>query len=536
MDENIEEMIEEMTLSPSLILMIVGGYFLLLLLIAFWTGRNAKNSDFFVANRESPWYLVAFGMIGASLSGVTFISVPGMVGAAYLNPDVTNIANMQFSYMQMVFGYLVGYSVIALVLLPLYYKLNLTSIYTYLEQRFGTASYKTGAGFFLISRIIGAAFRLYLVAMVLYLFVFEPWGLPFWLVSLLTILLIWIYTFKGGIKTIVWTDTLQTTFMLIAVVMTIFELTTAMDISLGATWEQISSENLGQIFFFEGGWTDPNNFFKQFFAGMFISIVMTGLDQDMMQKNLTCRNIGEAQKNMFSFSIVLVFVNFVFLIMGALLAIYALRNGVAFDRSDSLYPTIALKHLSWEIGVVFIIGLVAAAYSSADSALTALTTSFCVDFLGFKTDTTAKPVVKALANTENILDAPDNNIPEENEQEGNERTRYFVHIGFSFILFLVIVAFWLINDQSVIVALFKFAGYTYGPLLGLYAFGLFTNRKVNDRGVPFICLAAPVLTYIINSNSEMLLFGYKFGFELLLVNGLLTFIGLWGLSSPKLKT
>ncbi|BDS14928.1 sodium:solute symporter [Aureispira anguillae] len=510
-------------LSPSLILSIVGGYFLLLLLIAFWTGKKANNRDFFVANRQSPWYLVAFGMIGASLSGVTFISVPGMVGAAYLNSEVTSATNMQFSYMQMVFGYLVGYTVIALVLLPLYYRLNLTSIYAYLEQRFGLAAYKTGAGFFLLSRIIGAAFRLYLVAMVLYLFVFEPWGVPFWVVSLLTIVLIWIYTFKGGIKTIVWTDTLQTLFMLIAVAMTVFELTQVMNISLGNVWSSIQSEGLGQIFFFEGGWSDSNNFFKQFLAGMFIAIVMTGLDQDMMQKNLTCRNIEDAQKNMFSFSIVLVFVNFLFLMLGALLAIYALQNGVEYDRADSLYPTIALRHLPWEVGVVFVIGLVAAAYSSADSALTALTTSFCVDFLGFKT--TASSEDKAIKEHDDILDASSNQSTLE-EEKGKERTRYLVHIGFSLILFLVIVAFWLINDQSVVVALFKFAGYTYGPLLGLYAFGLFTNKKVKDSMVPVVCLVAPLLTYGISAYSEVLLWGYKFGFELLLVNGLLTFMGL----------
>lgn len=511
------------SLSPSLILTIVGGYFLVLMCIAFWTGRKANNQDFFVANRQAPWYLVAFGMIGASLSGVTFISVPGMVGAAYLNSEIDSATNMQFSYMQMVFGYLAGYAVIAMVLLPLYYRLNLTSIYTYLEKRFGVAAYKTGAGFFLLSRIIGASFRLYLVAMVLYLFVFEPWGIPFWVVTLLTILLIWIYTFKGGIKTIVWTDTLQTLFMLIAVSLTLIELSAVLDISLGNVWGEIQKENLGQIFFFEGGWSDANNFFKQFLAGMFIAIVMTGLDQDMMQKNLTCRTIGDAQKNMFSFSFVLIFVNFLFLMLGALLAIYALQNGVEYERADSLYPTIALRHLSWEVGVVFIIGLVAAAYSSADSALTALTTSFCVDFLGF--ETAEQNTSNSQHTSADILDTSLEPMVTEKAKE-QEYTRYKVHIGFSFILFSVIVVFWLINDQSVVVALFKLAGYTYGPLLGLYAFGLFTKRVVTDRLVPLICLCAPVLTYGLTTYSEQLFWGYKFGFELLLVNGFLTFIGL----------
>ncbi|MCH2023241.1 MAG: sodium:solute symporter [Saprospiraceae bacterium] len=523
----------DVVLSPTLIITIVGGYFLLLLFVAFLTGKGTANKDFFVANRQSPWYLVAFGMIGASLSGVTFISVPGMVGAAYLSAEVSNTVNMQFSYMQMVLGYLVGYAVIATVLLPLYYRLNLTSIYSYLDQRFGIASYKTGAAFFLLSRIIGASFRLYLVAMVLFIFVFDSWGVPFWVVSLLTIFLIWIYTFRGGIKTIVWTDTLQTSFMLIAVIMTIVELTSVMDISIGGLWNNIQSEGLGQIFFFEGGWSDPNNFFKQFLAGMFISIVMTGLDQDMMQKNLTCKNIGDAQKNMFSFSVILVFANFVFLMLGALLAIYAFQNGVEIDRSDSLYPTIALEHLSWQIGVAFIIGLVAAAYSSADSALTSLTTSFCVDFLGFK-DGLETSIVESeeTFNDDVTINHIASTDCHSNQGTGKIQTRYMVHVGFSFILFIVIVGFWLINDQSVINALFKFAGYTYGPLLGLYAFGLFTSRKVIDKFVPFVCLLAPLFTFIINTNSDVLLWGYQFGFELLLLNGMLTFIGLW-LASEK---
>jgi Na+/proline symporter len=522
MNEVIEKQLTS-GLTPSLILSIIGGYFLLLIGIAYWTGRKANNQDFFTANRSSPWYLVAFGMVGTSLSGVTFISVPGMVGAVYLNAQADQATNMEFSYMQMVLGYLAGYAVIALLLLPLYYRLQLTSIYTYLEQRFGKASYKTGAGFFLLSRIIGASFRLYLVAMVLYLFVFEPWGVPFWMVSFFTIVLIWVYTFKGGIKTIVWTDTLQTLFMLIAVTMTVIELTDALGLSVGNLWSSIQSEGLGQIFFFEGGWSDSNNFFKQFFAGMFIAIVMTGLDQDMMQKNLTCRNIGEAQKNMFSFSIVLVFVNFFFLILGALLAMYAFQNGIAYERADSLYPTIALEHLPWEVGVVFIIGLVAAAYSSADSALTALTTSFCVDFLGFQTN--KNDSTSTLEEEVDVLDRP-LALSISVVDQSNERTRHWVHIGFSIILFLVIVLFWWINDDSVVVLLFKFAGYTYGPLLGLYAFGLFTQKQIKDSLVPVVCLIAPLLTYFITENSELLLWGYKFGFELLLLNGLLTFIGL----------
>lgn len=492
------------TLSASLILSIVLGYFLVLMGVAWWTSRRSNTQDFFNANRQSPWYLVAFGMIGASLSGVTFISVPGVVGAVYLGNAESDASNQAFSYLQVVFGYLVGYAVIAMVLLPLYYKLQLTSIYTYLQQRFGNWSYKTGAGYFLLSRVIGAAFRLFLVAMVLYDFVFKSWGIPFWGVALLTIVLIWLYTFRGGIKTIVWTDTLQTLCMLIAVTWTLWALSDTLDWSMGSLWTNVKAEGLGQVFFWEGGWSDANNFWKQFISGAFIAIVMTGLDQDMMQKNLTCRSLGDAQKNMLTFSLVLVVVNFMFLLLGAMLAVYALREGIEVTRADLLYPTIALQYLPVGVGLVFIIGLVAAAYSSADSALTALTTSFCVDFLGFKTE-------------------------EDSDATTPIQTRYWVHSGFSVILLGVIVLFWWINDQSVISRLFRVAGYTYGPLLGLYAFGLLTSFQVRDKGVPIVCLLAPLLTFLINENSVTLLWGYKFGFELLLLNGLLTFLGLLAL-------
>ncbi|MCP4440426.1 MAG: sodium:solute symporter [Aureispira sp.] len=514
------------SLSPMLLLCIVGGYFALLMLIAHFTNDGSSNSSFFTASKQSPWYVVAFGMVGASLSGVTFISVPGMVGVELLDASKAGAPNSEFSYMQMVLGYMVGYAVIALVLMPVYYKLNLTSIYTYLEKRFGAASYKTGAGFFLLSRIVGASFRLYLVAMVLQLFMFDAWGIPFWVTVLLTIGLIWLYTFRGGIKTIVWTDTLQTTFMLIAVVMTIVYILGDMGYGIGESYSRVQEAGIGQIFFFEGGWSDSNNFFKQFIAGAFIAIVMTGLDQDMMQKNLTCRTLKDAQKNIFSFSLVLLIVNFIFLLLGALLAMYAIQNGLGSIPSDRLYPTLALQYLPPFIGVVFIIGLVAAAYSSADSALTSLTTSFCVDFLGFKTN------VSATQNTTINEELLDDVLPKNAEDEkDSKQTRYLVHLGFSVILFIVIVAFWLINDRSVINQLFRFAGYTYGPLLGLYAFGLFTKIQVKDQFIPAVCILAPILTFIINTYSETLLFGYKFGFELLLLNGLITFLGL--LASKK---
>ena len=363
------------TLTPGIIFGVIALYFIALMAVSYFTSRNANNADFFLANRKSPWYLVAFGMIGASLSGVTFISLPGAVGAGG--------NNQAFSYMQMVFGYLVGYAVIALVLLPLYYRMNLTSIYGYLEERFGKWSYKTGAFYFLLSRIIGASLRLFLVAIV-FLQIAQGFDMviPFWLVVAVTIILIWIYTFQGGIRTIVWTDTLQTFFMLTAVVLTIFAIGNALDKGAGDLISTIQQSDYSQMFFFDNFMTDSNNFFKQFVSGALIAIVMTGLDQDMMQKNLSCRTLGDAQKNVFAFSIVLVFVNMLFLGLGALLYIYTTNVGIEIpERTDQLFSTIALEHLSPSIGIVFILGLIAAAYSSADSALTALTTSFCVDFL-----------------------------------------------------------------------------------------------------------------------------------------------------------
>ena len=496
-------------LSAGIILLIVVAYFLLLLGVSFFTGKSASNQDFFIAGRQSPWYLVAFGMIGASLSGVTFISIPGWVN------------DSQFSYMQIVFGYLIGYLVIATVLMPMYYRLNLTSIYTYLDQRFGRASYKTGATFFLLSRVIGASFRLYLVAIVLQRFVMDAYEIPFFITVLLTILLIWIYTYKGGIKTIVWTDTLQTFCMLTAVILTVVVISNRLNYSLPELVENVKNSTYSQIFFFEGGWSDSKNFFKQILSGASIAIVMTGLDQDMMQKNLSCKNIGDAQKNMFWFSIVLVFANLLFLTLGALLYIYSnqvgieiptkIINGIAKTDTDLLYPTIALRHLGPTVGIVFILGLIAAAYSSADSALTALTTSFCIDILGFDTEDTVDDTVK----------------------KEQQRKRFLVHIGFSILLFFVILIFYFVNDQAVIKQIFTVAGYTYGPLLGLYLFGFFIDRDVIDRLTPAICIASPILTFLINMYSEELFFGYKFGFELLIINGLITFIGLFIFSERR---
>jgi len=471
-------------MQPLHILLLIVAYFSVLIFISYITGKSANNQTFFKANNSSPWYLVAFGMIGASLSGVTFISVPGWVEA------------QSMSYMQMVLGYVVGYAVIGLVLLPLYFQLNLTSIYSYLEDRFGRYSYKTGATFFLISRTIGAAFRLFLVANVLQLLLFDAYGIPFWVTVSITILLIWLYTFKGGIKTIVWTDTLQTLFMLIAVGVCIYTISNEMQIS--NIFSYVADRDLSKTFFFD----DPNAgnyFWKQFLSGAFIAVVMTGLDQDMMQKNLTCRNLKDAQKNMFWFTIVLVIVNYFFLALGVLLTDYAQRNGIDAHK-DELFPIIATKGtLGLATAMFFLLGLIAAAYSSADSALTSLTTSFSIDIL---------------------------EIDKRKEKKEQEKIRKKIHILFSFVLIATILIFkYFIVDASVIAKIFTFAGYTYGPLLGLYAFGLFTKLQVKDKIVPYICLIAPILSYVISFYSKEKL-GFDFGFFVLVLNGALTFIGL----------
>ncbi len=472
-------------MSPVLVASIVLGYFGLLILISTITSKNITPETFYTANRQSPWYLVAFGMIGATLSGVTFISVPGEVG------------NSNWYYFQMVLGYILGYVAIAKILLPIYYRLNLVSIYTYLEQRFGFWSYKSGAFFFLLSRVVGASFRLFLVAGVLQIAFFDALGLPFWVAVMSAIILIWLYTFRGGIKTIVWTDTFQTTFMILSVLISIYFIKDSLNWTWNELMTSVSNDTRSDIFNWE--WRNNRNFFKQFFSGAFIAIVMTGLDQDMMQKNLTCRSLGDAQKNMYWFTTILIFVNVLFLILGVLLYQFADAYNISLTtRSDNLFPILAVEHFSLVGGVFFLLGITAAAYSSADSALTALTTSFCVDFLGF--------------NPENFA--------------AKKRTRIYVHLGFSMLLFVIILIFNAINDESVINSIFIAAGYTYGPLLGLYSFGIFTDYRVKDRWVPPICLLAPVISYIININSESLFNGYRFGFEIVILNGLLTFIGM----------
>ncbi|CAM4289881.1 sodium:solute symporter [Gillisia hiemivivida] len=473
-------------MQPAYILLLIASYFGALLIISYFTGKNSNNDAFFKANRQSPWYVVAFGMIGASLSGVTFISVPGWVEAS------------QFSYMQVVLGYIVGYAVIGLVLLPLYYKMNLTSIYTYLESRFGKYSYKTGASFFLLSRVVGASFRLFLVANVLQIILFDALGIPFWATVVMTIALIWLYTFKSGIKTIVYTDTLQTLCMLIAVGVSIYYVSDSLGIQGSNLIGHIADSDFSKMFFFDD-FKSANYFWKQFISGAFIAIVMTGLDQDMMQKNLTCRNLKDAQKNMFWFTIVLTFVNLVFLALGMLLTEYARLNGIDASKDD-LFPVIATQSgLGAGIATFFVLGLIAAAYSSADSALTALTTSFSID----------------------ILD-----IEKRYKAAKQEIVRKRIHVAVSIVLILVIVSFkYIIKDESVIAKLFVFAGYTYGPLLGLYSFGLFTKWMVKDKLVPVIAILSPIVCYLISMNSEVW-FGFEFGFFVLILNGALTFLGL----------
>lgn len=472
-------------MNPVLVALLLGGYFLLLIVISRITGKSATTDSFFTANRKSPWFVVAFGMIGTTISGVTFISVPGEVG------------NSASTYFQFIMGNLVGFWIVAFVLLPVYYRLNLISIYTYLEQRFGFYAYKSGSFFFLLSRTVGAAFRMYLVAEVLQLALFNALGIPFGITVLISILLIWVYTYKGGVKTIIWTDSLQTIFLLTAVVMTIIYIFSSFEWTPGETLQRIYDHPYSRIF--EWNLKSDKNFFKQFIAGIFVTIVMVGLDQDMMQKNLTCKSLKEARKNMLTFSAIFVMVVGMFLILGVLLYQFAGLNGIQLPpKSDYLFPMLALNHMSLMIGVFFLLGITAANYASADSALTSLTTAFCVDFLDIK------------------------NRPPEKKQPLLRRT----HVGFSVLLFIVIMIFKIINDQSVVVAVFKAAGYTYGPLLGLFAFGFLTKKQVKDPWVPLVTVCSPLLSWLIDEYSGSFFNGYQIGFELLIINGAITFAGL----------
>ncbi len=473
-------------MSPITNLLVLIGYFGILMLISYVSGKNSDQASFYHGNRKSPWFLVAFGMIGASLSGVTFISIPGWV------------QNTHFGYMQTVFGYMVGYLIISQVLLPLYYRLNLTSIYTYLETRYGQSGYKTGAAYFLISRIVGASFRLFLVATVLHMAIFEPlftsFEFPYWATVAITILLIFTYTTKSGIKTVVYTDVFQTTFLILAVVLTIVFIASSMNLGFGDLLDNLVNDPNTQIF--HNDWKSNNFFWKQFVGGAFIALVMTGLDQDMMQKNLSIKDISGAQKNIYAQMAMFLVVNVVFLSLGALLYQYQEFIGIgAVEKSDQLFPTIALEHATPFIGLFFILGLVAAAYSSADSALTALTTSFCVDFLGF-----------------------------ESKRPTDVKIRRMVHLGFAFILFITILIFNLINNEAVIKQLFTAAGFTYGPLLGLFFFGILTKWRVYDKRIPAITILSIAVTWLYYTFSPDWIEGYKPGFELIVINGGITFL------------
>lgn len=489
-------------MTPILILTIMVIYFGILIVIANVVGRkDSGNEAFFLANRNSKWYMVAFGMIGVALSGVTFISVPGEVGS----PN-----GEQFKYFQFVLGNAIGFLIIAKVLLPLYYRLNLTSIYEYIEQRMGVYSYKTSALIFLISRTIGSAFRLYLVVIVLQRFVFDHYGIPFWATVLISLGLIFAYTYKGGLKTIIITDLLQTFFLVSSVIFTIYFVCQSMNYNLLEAFEAVKESNYSKIFFYEDFIGSRYHFVKQILGGIFVTIAMVGLDQDLMQKNLSCKNIGEAQKNMLTFTGVFVIVNLLFLSVGALLYLYANQNGIDVPldsvtgkpRTDLLFPEIAFNHFTLVPAIVFLLGLTAATFATTDSALTALTTSFCVDFLGMD---------KAKDKTDRKL----------------VKQRHFVHLSFALLMFLVILIFNAINDASVVSMIFRVASYTYGPLLGLYAFGLFMkNRSVLDKATPIICILAPLLTFWIVENSELFFGSYKFDVELIVLNGLITFVGL----------
>lgn len=494
-------------MTPIAILLLMIAYFGMLFLVSHFSSRNenSNNDAFFKANKNAKWYLVAFGMIGTALSGVTFISVPGQVGA----PDV------QFKYLQFVFGNAIGFLIIAKLLLPLYYRMNLTSIYGYIEQRLGFFSYKTAASFFLLSRTIGSAARLYLVTIVLQRYLFDAFGVPFWTTVMISLLLIFAYTYKGGLKTIIITDTLQTTFLVASVIFTIVFICNSLDLGAIEAFEAVKESQYSKVFFYED-YLKGNFVVKQILGGIFVTLAMVGLDQDLMQKNLSCKNIGEAQKNMYVFTGIFVVINVFFLSVGALLYIYAEQNGIGvprdaqtgYPRTDLLFPEIAFNHLSLVPAIVFLLGITAATFATTDSALTALTTSFCVDFLGMDKGSSSNGKREVLV-------------------------RKWVHLGFSALMFGTILIIYMLNNNAVVSLIFKVAAFTYGPLLGLYAFGLFAKTKaVRDKYVPWVCILSPVITYIIVETSPFWLGNYEFAEELIIINGGLTFLGLWLISKP----
>lgn len=499
-------------MSPVLLFSFVFGYFLILLIVAYRSSRNATNESFFIGNRSSNWMLVAFGMVGTSLSGVTFVSVPGTVG------DFVGETHKAFGYFQVVIGYWLGYFVVAFILLPLYYRLHLTSIYNYLQTRFGNIAYRTGALFFIISRTIGATARLYLVINVLHIFILKEMGIPFAVTCLAILLMILLYTFEGGVKTIVYTDTLQTTFMLLGLIVCIIYIMIHMHLGLATTMHALEQKGLTGLFN-----TDVKSkgfFLKQIIGGMFITIGMTGLDQEMMQKNISVKSLRDSKKNMISFSLVMVFVNFLFLLLGGLLYLYVLHQGASYDDhrlildgknviGDDLFPAVAMHYLPRAISIIFIIGLISALFPSADGALTALTSSFCIDILGLQARKVASESQK-------------------------KRIRMTVHVLFAVVFLISIMIFKWINNKSVINIILDLAGYTYGPLLGLFAFGIFSKRIVPETGwITFVCLCAPIVSYLISRYAGQWFNGFQIGIELLLLNGILTYLGLLILSKRR---
>ena len=500
-------------MSASLLFSFVIGYFVLLLVVAYFTSRNSNNDSFFIGNRNSNWMLVAFGMVGTSLSGVTFVSVPGTVG------DYAGELHKGFAYFQVVIGYFFGYLVVAFVLLPLYYKMNLTSIYNYLQKRFGTIAYKTGALFFIISRTVGATARLYLVIYVLQEFILKSFGVPFVVTALIILLMILLYTFEGGVKTIVYTDTLQTSLMLVGLIVSVVYILNSLNLSVGEAMTTLTGKGYTNIFN-----TDPKSggfFLKQIIGGMFITISMFGLDQEMMQKNISVKTLKDSQKNMITFNLVSAGVNFLFLLLGGLLYLYALNHGAEYAQvngkmqllsenrnimGDELFPTMALQYMPQAISIIFIIALISALFPSADGALTALTSSFCIDILGLKRR-------------------------DDLDEKQQKKIRLTVHLTFTVIFLVCIMIFYRIGDRSIIDKILTLAGYTYGPLLGLFAFGILSKRALpSTLLITFICLAAPVICYFLSQNSAKWFGGYQVGIELLIINGLLTYLGLLSIS------
>lgn len=474
-------------MDSGVLLIVFLAYTLMIFAVTWITSRKANNDTFFTGNRRSPWFVVAYGMIGASLSGVTFMSVPG------------NVQAQQFYYMPMVFGFLAGYAVIALVLMPLYYRMNLTSIYTFLEKRFGFFTYKAGAAFFILSRTLGATLRMFLVVSVLHIFILERLGIPFWVAGLLFVVLILLYTLEGGIKTIVWTDMLQTTFMLLAVILCVTTICRQLGWTAGEMFTQVKASGLARMFDTE--WLSKTHYLKQFFSGMFVCIAMTGLDQEMMQKNLSCKNIRDAQKNMFTFSAILLVVNFLFLLLGAVLILFAQQKGLTFADTDRIFPTIAIEHLGPFAGLVFIIGLISAAYPSADGALTSLTTSVCIDMVGMDKRTGW-------------------------DEQKKRRIRYGIHLSLALVFLLLIIFYNAVKNDAIINLVYAVASYTYGPLLGFFFFGILTRYQVRDKWMPFVAVLSPVCCLALDYLFQAW-FHFGFGFTLLIVNGALTFLGMW---------